>query len=128
MNTNSWSFPNMINVTQNKVSLVDDYNSIKNRISLLLRTEPTEVYGDPEYGVGLKRFMWQYNNSNTAAIVKQRIVDQITRYEPQVDPQSITFVDHDESNGVRSVRQDANTLHLTVLMKTVFGDEIEVEV
>ena len=72
--------------------------------------------------------MWQYNNSNTAAIVKQRIIDQITKYEPQVDPQSITFVDHTESNGVRSVQQDSNTLHLTILMKTVFGDEIEVEV
>lgn len=132
MNTSSWNFPNMINVAQNKVGVAYDSNAIKNRVSLLLMTQPSELYGDLDFGAGLKQFMWQYNNANTRAMIKEKIVEQIRKYEPCVDPNSISFVDEDdissESNAIVSIQQEHNKLHLTVIMKTIFSNNIEVSI
>ena len=55
-NTSSISFPNMFDVTGNCVSVVEDSQSIVNRTRLLMLTEPTELYMNPDFGVGLKKY------------------------------------------------------------------------
>lgn len=59
--TNSLSFPNMFDVARNKVGVISDNESIVNRSRLLILTEPTELYHNPDFGVGLKRHLWHYN-------------------------------------------------------------------
>lgn len=128
MNTSSWSFPNMINIAQNTVGVAKDTNSIHTRVSTLLRTEPTELHMNPEFGVGLKKFMWQYATPETRALVKQKIIEQIARYEPCVDPKSIEFIEDDvDSMQVTNV-QSVNALHLTVVMQTRYGDTVNITI
>lgn len=131
MHTSSWNFPNMINVAQNCVGIATDYSSIQNRVALLLNTQPTEMYGSLDMGAGLKKFMWQYNNENTRAQMKEAIVSQIRKYEPCVDPDSITFIDEDDpssdTNAIVSIQQEHNKVHIRVVMRTIFGDNVEVE-
>ena len=62
MKTSSLAFPNMFNVAQNQVAVLEDEISVVNRSRLLILTEPTEIYNEPNQGVGLKRHLWQYNN------------------------------------------------------------------
>lgn len=130
MNTSSWNFPNMINIAQNSIGILQDSNSIKNRLALLIKTEPTELFMNPEFGVGLKQYMWQYNNDTMRPIIEQKLTDKITQFEPSVIPESIEFKQtHDASITDATVTQeDANTFNITIVMQTNYGDTIEITI
>ena len=128
MATNSLSFPNLFNVSQNRVNIVEDNASVVNRTSLLILSEPTELYNEPNQGVGLKRHLWQYNNPNEIAIIKDRIIAQLKLHEPCVIPdatqvsEGLLFTGSDK----KSVDQEYNHLKMTVALKTTFGENIQV--
>lgn len=127
--TTSLSFPTMFDVARNTVSVVEDTKSVVNRTRLLILTEPTELYMNPDFGVGLRRHIWQYNVDNQKAIIKDRIIEQLRKHEPCVKPDETQIADgllftgsHDNND----VIQDYNRLKMTVAMITVFGDNAEV--
>lgn len=127
--TTSLSFPNLFNVSRNIVGVLEDNVSVVNRTRLLMLSEPTELYNSPTFGVGLKRYLWQYNTDNTKAIIKDRIIAQLREHEPSVDPDGTKFVDgliYSGSTDSTEITQDHNRLKMTVGLKTVFGDELEV--
>lgn len=76
----------MFDVARNKVGVLSDNESIVNRSRLLILTEPTELYHNPNFGVGLKRHLWHYNTENEKAILKDRIVEQLRLHEPCCAP------------------------------------------
>lgn len=129
MKTNSWSFPNIFNVAQNQVATLRDERSVVNRSRLLILTEPTEVYNEPNQGVGLKRHLWQYNNENQKAIIKDRIVNQLRLHEPQCIPDDTEFSDGNLFTGSSTdvATQKYNRLEMTVAIHTVFGADAIVE-
>ena len=123
--TTSLAFPNMFNITNNQVNVLEDSASITNRTRLLLLTEPTELYNNPDFGVGLKKYLWKYNNETTRGAVKDRIVAQLKLHEPCVYPEQTQFSDSLMFSGNPNANNtlDANTLSLTVALQTVFKDE-----
>lgn len=126
--TNSWSFPNMLNVSSNSVNIVEDNISVVNRTRLLILTEPTELYNNPEFGVGLKRHLWQYNTSNQIAIIKDRINAQLRKCEPCVDPDKTSYADGLLFTGSddMSMNENMNSLKMTIGLSTTYGDDITV--
>lgn len=127
-NTNSLKFPNMFNVSQNRVSVLEDRVSIVNRNRLLMLTEPTELYNSPDFGVGLSRYMWQYNVPNVRAMMLDRIKDQLSKYEPMCIPEDTEMADgllftgdHNTSN-----MTDNNELNVTVSIKSTFNDTVKI--
>ncbi len=121
-NTNSWNFPNMLDITTNKINIVTDEASVVNRTRLLILTESTELYNNPDFGVGLKRYLWQYNTENVRAMLKDRIKDQLRLHEPCVEADQTEFSDNlmdEEIN--RFSPQEYNRLKMTVGLKTTFG-------
>ena len=126
--TNSLAFPNMINISSSTVSVLEDNQSVVNRTRLLILTEPTELYNNPDFGVGLKRHLWQYNTENEKAIIKDRIVEQLRLHEPSCIPTETQFADGliFTGNGEQSA-QEFNQLKMTVAIKTVFGDVLDVD-
>lgn len=128
MKTSSLSFPNMINVAQNTVSVLEDEQSVVNRSRLLILTEPTEIYNEPNQGVGLKRHLFQYNNENQKAIIKDRIVEQLRIHEPQCNAEHTQFSDGNLfSNSPDSYTQKYNRLEMTVAIETVFGATVNID-
>lgn len=128
--TNSIAWPNLIDVSRNRVSIVEDSVSVVNRTKLLILTEPTELYNNPDFGVGLKRHLWQYNNENQKAIIRDRIVEQLRLHEPCVDLDQTTFADgllYTGSQDSASLAQDANRLKMTVGLSTIYGDAVNVQ-
>lgn len=128
--TNSLRFPNMFDVSFNKVSVISDNESVINRTRLLILTEPTEMYNELDFGVGLKRHLWQYNTDNQKAIIVDRIVNQLRLHEPCADPDKTAVADGLLFTGDHSenaVNQDYNVLKMTVGLKTKFGDILEVD-
>lgn len=130
LRTNSIAFPNMFDVSRGCVQVVSDNASIVNRSRLLILTEPTELYNEPNFGVGLKRHLWKYNTPNEQAIIKDRIVDQLRLHEPCVDADKTSFADGLLFSGSedRKVSSDNyNQLKMTVGLHTVYGNQVVVD-
>ena len=126
--TTSFAFPNMLNATGNQVSILKDNASIVNRTRLLILSEPTSMYNSPDFGVGLKRHLWQYNNENQKAIIRDRIVNQLRINEPCVLPDKTQFADGLLFTGGQgdSIDQDYNHLKMTISLATNYEDTVEV--
>jgi len=127
--TTSLSFPNMFNLISNQVSVDEDLKSVTTRSRLLILTEPTELYNNPNFGVGLKRHLFKYNTENEKALIKDRIVAQLRLHEPDVVAEKTSFTDGLLFTGDSSLQHvdDANELNMTVAMLTTFGKEISLD-
>lgn len=130
-NTNSFAFPKMLDVTRNRVATYEGNRSIVNRTKLLILTNPTELYNSPTFGVGLKRYLWQYNTSNTKAIIQDRIKEQLREHEPYVDADMTSFSDGLVFTGDATAEfdpADYNRLKMTVGLSTIYKDELNVAI
>ena len=122
MVTSSWSWPNIFDVARSKVNLYNDTKSITNRVKLLLLTEPTELYMNPRFGVGLKKFLFRYNSDNVVALIQDQLIEQLRLWEPGVIAEETTVVRNnprtsEDSLGI-SVPEKMDTLDLTVTLVT----------
>lgn len=126
--TNSLAFPAMFDIARNSVAVIEDNVSIVNRSRLVLLSEPTELYNEPQFGAGLKRFLWQYMTENSKAMIRDRIVEQLRLYEPSCDADKTSFSDRLLFTGdaESSAVVDYSSLKLTVGLKTIYGDNVEV--
>lgn len=124
-NTTSLAWPNMFNVAQNTVSVYEDNQSIVSRCRLLMLTEPTELYNEPDQGVGLKRYMFRTNTDNVKAEICDRCKDQFALHEPSVNAantqwaKGLLFTDANKEAGF-------NDLEMTIAVETVYGETIQV--
>lgn len=128
--TTSIAFPNMFNVAQNCVAVKEDEASIVNRVRLLILSDPTSLYNSPTYGVGLRKYLWQYNNENTKGFIRDNIRDQLRIYEPCVNPDETIFVDgllFTESEAEQMTTMEFNRIEMTIALYTIYGDKIEIK-
>lgn len=129
MNTSSLSHPNLFDVARGKVAAINDAASIANRVKLLLLTEPTELYNSPTFGVGLKKYMFQYNSVNIAAQVREKLVEQLKLWEPCVDADATRVENGNLYSQSDELQQlDLNHLRLTVTVYTTFGNTVTISV
>lgn len=129
VHTNSLAFPNMFSVSKNTVNIVENDVSVVNRVRLLMLSDPTSLYNSPTFGVGLKRYLFQYNNDNTKAQLKDRIKEQLRMYEPCVDADKTTFTDGLLYTGSQLGEEDytdVNRLKMTMSIKTIYGDTVDI--
>lgn len=128
MQTSSLNWPNIFDVSRNRCAVAEDNSSIVSRTKLMILTEPTELYMNPSYGVGLKRHMFKYNTENEKALIKDRIVAQLKLWEPRVDADKTQFSDGLLYTGdINTIGQDYNTLNMTISLITTYGDTVTVE-
>lgn len=129
--TSSISFPNMLDPVRNSVSTVSGNTSIVNRTKLLILTNPTELYNSPDFGVGLSRYLWQYNTANVRAMIEDRIKAQLALHEPCVDADKtevadgLIFTKPEQTVGSVS---DTNKLDITVALKSIYESNNTVDV
>ena len=132
MSCTSWAFPNIFDVARNKVGLYSDAKSIVNRVKLLILTEPTELYMCPNFGVGLKKYLFRYKGENTAAMIKDALVAQLRLWEPSVIPEETEVTSglaYSQPGSVNSAVVDSiNNLKLTITLKTRYGQSLSFDV
>lgn len=123
----SFAYPNMFDVARSKVNLYSDTRSITNRVKLLLLTEPTELYMSPNFGVGLRRYMYTYNNDNVIALIRDKLIEQLRLWEPAViaEETKVTRGLMDETNSQLSTKEaETNVLKLTITLTTGYAEVI----
>lgn len=130
--TTSLSYPNLFDVARNTIAVKEDNDAIVNRTRLLMLTDPTELYNSPTFGVGLKRYLWQYNTANMKAIIEDRIKEQLAEHEPYVDAEMTSFADgllfSESNNDVPSLLSDMQQLKMTVGLQTIYEEELNVQI
>lgn len=130
MITSSLAWPTMFDVARNRVAILEDNTSIVNRTKLLMLTDPTEVYNEPNQGVGLKQYLWQYNTDNTKAIIQDRIKSQLYLHEPYVVSENTQFSDgllFTGSNQDSNIAKSYNELKMTMAVQTIYGDTASID-
>jgi len=122
--TSSIRFPNMFDPARNTVNVVEDSASVVNRTRLLILSDPTELYNEPNFGVGLKEHLWKYNTDTERSIICDKIKNQLNMWEPCVYSQLTEFADgllFTEGQHSTATSQ-FNQLKMTVKLSTTFGD------
>ena len=78
----SIEFPKMLN--SNSTRIVKDLDASKQNTVLLLGTEKGELFGDPFFGVRLKRWLFNQNNVILKDIILDEIYTQVALFLPQI--------------------------------------------
>lgn len=84
----------------------------KQNLKMLLYTEPSERVFDSNFGVGIKRFLFEQNLQITYDDIKQRINNQVRTYLPYITIQKINFYNSFEG---RQVEEETNNLKIEIL-------------
>lgn len=130
-NTSSWAWPNIFNISQNRVAIYEDNKSVTSRGRLLLLTEPTEIYNEPSQGVGLKRYMFRYNSPNVKAEICDRSKDQFSLYDPSIDAPKTEWTDGLKFTGsdgnIPSMNDTIHSLKMTMAVHTVYGSVLNLD-
>ena len=63
----------------------------KQNLKMLILTIPGERMMDPNFGVGLRRYLFALNNSNTYSNITSKINEQVQRYLSYIQIDDIQF-------------------------------------
>ncbi len=66
---------------------------VQQNLKMLILTIPGERMMDPEFGVGLKRYLFEMNGTATKGELRAKINQQIARYMPFIEITDLTFAD-----------------------------------
>ena len=86
-------------------TLTNFKESIKQNFKMLLLTNPGERIMSPDYGVGLKTYLFSNFNEQTFSEIDVKIREQVRVYMPVITIQEISF---------DSAAIDSNVLHTTI--------------
>ena len=73
-------------------------DSIKQDLKMLLLTSPGERIMNPDYGVGVRNYLFSQNTENTKGNIDSRIRQQIAKYMNFIKIRNISFESADPSN------------------------------
>ena len=68
---------------------VSGADAVVQSIRHILLTQPGERVGRPNYGAGLRRFLFQPNNVGTRALLQSTVIDAVRRDEPRAVLQTV---------------------------------------
>ena len=69
---------------------------IQQNLKMVLLTSPGERIMDPNFGVGMKRYLFEQNDSSTYSRIKARIRRQVKEYMGYIEIEDVIF--NSESN------------------------------
>ena len=79
----SISYPKMF-ITKTKTGTVSDYDATLQNLKLLIFSEKGELFGDPYFGTGLKRFLYDQNDTVLQDILIDELYVTIATFMPQI--------------------------------------------
>lgn len=80
---NSIQFPKMFN--NSSTNVVKDYDATLQDVKLLLCSEKGELFGDPFFGIRIKRYTFNQNNYILKDILIDEILTQLRTFAPQLN-------------------------------------------
>ena len=84
--------------------------SIRESIAVVLKTDPGERVGVPDFGAGLGRFLFEPNNAATHARMQDAIVRALASWERRIEVESVE---------IAAGADDAETAQATITYRLV---------
>jgi len=110
--------PKLPLITSNKDGVYSLTKSATEALSLDLKmiilTNPGEKLMDQNFGVGLRKFLFEQNTSDVYARISSKIQEQAGRYLPQVIVQNIKFNQSDSGDTDLDAMMDSNLVSITI--------------
>lgn len=78
----SIAFPKMFN--SSSTNIISDREATENNLKLLLLSEQNELLGDPYFGTGLKKYIYEQNNPVLRDMLVDNIYTAIALFMPQL--------------------------------------------
>lgn len=78
----SIAFPKMFNNAS--TNIIDDHDATESNLKLLLLSEKNELLGDPYFGVQLRKYIFEQNNSVMDTMLIDDIYTAIALFMPQL--------------------------------------------
>lgn len=79
----------------------DGGTNVRESIRIILMTEPRERLRLPDFGGGLRQYLFEPNNPGTRNRIRETIEESITRWEPRVHIETVTVdPDPDDAEAV----------------------------
>ena len=69
-------------------------------IKNIVLTNPGEKISDPNFGVGIRKYLFENMTNGTVSTIRSRVVSQVSRYASHVDILSIDFDGFEEDNSL----------------------------
>lgn len=99
------------------------YDNLESQVAFFLKnlllTSPGEKISDPDYGVGLRSFLFEQNISSTSSRIESKISSQISIYMPYLSVEDIQISADD-------VDMDNNSLNIKIAYSFP-GDDLKRE-
>jgi len=98
-----------------------DINSVaKQNLKMVLLTVPGERIMDPNFGVGLKKFLFEPLNQKTMGRIESKIKKQARKYLPYINISSVNFTSAGKSESPSSYENmDPNFLGISIRFKVI---------
>ena len=64
---------------------------VRQNFKMLMLTNPGERIMDPNFGVGLRRYLFEQNNSQTYSQIESKVREQVSRYLSYLKIKNISF-------------------------------------
>jgi len=71
---------------------------VKQNIKMLFLTAPGERMMDPNFGIGLRNFLFENVNSDVRMRLSEKITSQISIYMPYIEVEQIEMIDLNQDN------------------------------
>jgi uncharacterized protein len=84
-----WGFPVAAD-RDGEIRLVAEAEDVRQAVLLILETEPGERVMRPDFGCGLRGLVFEPLNEGTLALVRARVEEGLTAWEPRIDLERVT--------------------------------------
>jgi hypothetical protein len=82
--TNSITHPKIFSITNGNTGLDTLSTSINRSISLILLTAKGEVFGNPEFGSDIRKYLFEYITDTTKELIIDEIMNSVSMWEPRI--------------------------------------------
>jgi phage baseplate assembly protein W len=93
-----WAFP-VTTDDSGGVAMAEGAADVDQAVRLILETEPGERVMRPDFGCGLRDLVFAPLNVGTRTIVRQRVEQGLTRWEPRIDVVDVQVLTDDAHAG-----------------------------
>jgi len=110
-----WGFP-VEQAADGEVAMVGGENDVRQAVRLILETAPGERLMRPEWGAGLRDFVFEPINRTTLGLVRHRVEEALVAWEPRIDVDEVDVSAAEAATGKLLIRIDyrvraTNTFH-----------------
>lgn len=94
-----WAMPVELDASGD-VAMVDHDEDVGQAIRIILETAPDERVMRPDFGSGLHAAVFEPITTTTKALLRHRVIDALTRWEPRIDSVEVTVDDRRRAEGI----------------------------